>query len=71
MLVFVDDSGDSGFKFNKGSSPYFVIACVIFDDILEAERASLAIKMLRRDLGLSDNHEFKFTKAVKITDELF
>lgn len=32
MLVFLDDSGDPGFKVGKGSTPCFVIALVIFDD---------------------------------------
>ena len=29
MLVFIDDSGDPGFKLDRGSTPVFVIACVI------------------------------------------
>src|SRR3989344_2365648 len=63
MLVFIDDSGDPGFKIQKGSSPVFVIALVIFDDDLEAEKASLAIKKLRRSLKVSDLYEFKFNKT--------
>ncbi len=38
MLVFIDDSGDAGFKLGKGSSEFFVISAVIFDDNLEAEK---------------------------------
>jgi hypothetical protein len=60
MLVFLDDSGDPGFKVDKGSTPCFVIALVISDDDLEAEECAGAIKKLRRDLGLSDNYEFHF-----------
>ena len=63
MLVFLDDSGDPGFKVSKGSSPCFVIAMVIFDDPLEAERCAVAIKELRRDLGLDDAYEFRFSKC--------
>lgn len=63
MLIFIDDSGDPGFKIEKGSSPVFVIACVIFDDELEAEKTAVAIKELRRKLKKSDNFEFKFNKA--------
>lgn len=63
MLVFIDDSGDAGFKLDKGSSKHFVIACVIFDDILDAEEAALKIKRLRRSLKWRDDHEFKFNKA--------
>ncbi len=63
MLVFLDDSGDPGFKVKKGSSPCFVIALVIFDDHLEAEACAVDIKKLRRELGLSDHFEFKFSKC--------
>src|SRR5918993_1396414 len=63
MLVFLDDSGDPGFKVKKGSSPCFVIALAIFDDQLEAETCAVEIKKLRRELGLSDHFEFKFSKC--------
>lgn len=71
MLVFIDDSGDAGFKLEKGSSPYFVIACVIFKDDLEAMKASVRIKELRRELKFPDNVEFKFHKSSKIVKESF
>lgn len=63
MLVFIDDSGDPGFKTDKGSSRFFIIALVIFDDDLEAERTSLSIKETRRTLQVSDNYKFKFNKV--------
>ncbi len=63
MIVFIDDSGDPGFKVEKGSSKVFVIALVIFDDNLEAEKTSLSIKELRRKLKVSDYYEFKFNKC--------
>lgn len=65
MLVFIDDSGDPGFKVEKGSSRIFVIAMVIFKDNLEAEKTSVAIKELRRKLKMSDLSEFKFNKSSK------
>lgn len=65
MLVFIDDSGDAGFKLDRGSSKHFVIACVIFDDNLDAEETALKIKRLRRSLKWRDDHEFKFNKANK------
>jgi formyltetrahydrofolate synthetase len=58
----LDDAGDAGFKIGKGSSRYFVIACVIFDEPLDAEFATVSIKMLRRELGWRNDHEFKFNK---------
>lgn len=63
MLVFIDDSGDPGFKIDKGSSPVFVIALVIFDDMLEAEKTAVEIKQLKRDLKFPDNVEFKFHQS--------
>ena len=65
MLVFIDDSGDPGFKTEKGSSLVFVIACVVFDDELEAERTALSIKEFRRVLKFPDTVEFKFSKSSK------
>ena len=63
MLVFIDDSGDPGFKVQRGSTSVFVISLTIFDDNLEAEKASLSIKELRRRLKVSDYYEFKFNNC--------
>lgn len=41
MLVLIDESGCAGFKLKKGSSPYFVVAMVVFKNLLEAEKARL------------------------------
>ncbi len=67
MLIFIDDSGDPGFKLTAGSSSNFVISLVIFGDELEAEKAAVAIKELRRSLGFPDNVEFKFAKSKEST----
>jgi hypothetical protein len=32
MLIFIDESGDPGFKLNKGASPIFVAVMVIFEE---------------------------------------
>ena len=66
MLVFLDDSGDPGFKIGKGSSNVFVIALVIFDDNLEAEETAIKIKRLRREIGKDDRFEFKFNKCSQV-----
>lgn len=65
MIVFIDDSGDAGFKIEKGSSKAFVICCIIFDDQLEAEKTAIRIKELRRELKKADQFEFKFNKCSK------
>ena len=62
MLIFIDDSGDPGFKLNKGSTSHFIIAMVIFDDELEAEKTAVAIKELKRNLKFSEDVEFRFFK---------
>ncbi len=65
MIIFIDDSGDPGFRIAKGSSQVFIIALIIFYDDLEAEKTSVAIKELRRKLKVSDLYEFKFNKMNK------
>lgn len=71
MLVFIDDSGDPGFKLDRGSSRFFVIALIIFKDELEAEKTAVAIKELRRSLKFPDYMEFKFHKSSDKVKEEF
>ena len=70
-LVFIDESGDAGFKFEKESSNYFIISAVIFNDFLEAEKTAVAIKDMRRKEGFPDNVEFKFNKSKRRIREKF
>lgn len=63
MLVFLDESGDTGLKIEKGSSAIFIIVLVIFEDEEEAVSADKAIQKLRQSLGFSDAHEFHFTST--------
>ncbi|MBI2613192.1 MAG: hypothetical protein HYW62_00225 [Candidatus Levybacteria bacterium] len=67
MLVFIDDSGDPGFNFDKGYTIFFIISCIIFSDDLEVERVAVSIKELKRALKFPDNLEFKFNKSSKKT----
>ena len=61
MLAFIDESGCAGFKFSRGSTPYFVVSMVIFHDHDVATRADEVIGGLRIPLGHSS--EFKFSKC--------
>ena len=61
MLVYVDESGDTGLHLDKGASPYFIVSAVIFSCPLEAERCSNAIDGFRNQIG-KKNLEFKFSK---------
>jgi hypothetical protein len=70
MLVLIDESGDPGFKLDKGSTRHFVVALVLFKDFAQAEACSKAIHALRISLGISG--EFKFNKtSAHIKDEFF
>ncbi len=61
--MFIDDSGDPGFK--AVSSDNFVMAAALFIDPEVAESLMHEIDDYRKSLGWKDNHEFKFTKNPK------
>lgn len=63
MIIFIDESGDAGFKINAGSSSVFVVALVIFTHELDAEEATQKVRALKNLLKKSDNFEFKFNKC--------
>jgi hypothetical protein len=50
MLVFIDECGDHGVKFDKHSSTYFTVAMVIFRDDGEAETCDQKIDKFREKL---------------------
>jgi hypothetical protein len=60
MLVFIDESGDSGFKLDKGSSRFFTVALVVFSEHDEAIACDQRIGLLRRELGWDERSEFHF-----------
>lgn len=63
MLVFVDESGDSGLKIGKGSISHFIVTLVVFEDHDEAEAVDQRIALLRRELRLHPQFEFHFNKC--------
>lgn len=70
MLIFIDESGDPGFKLAKGSTSHFVIVMVIFDNNSDAESTAAVIKQAYFDLGVKP--EFKFSKSRDLVkDEFF
>jgi len=72
MLALIDESGDSGFKIGKGSSKYFTIALVIFEDDEEAIACDSRIELLKRELGWKANSEFHFkSNSDKIREAFF
>ena len=62
MLVFIDESGDTGLKLDKGSSRYFVISLILFEEKDEATACDNRIELLKRELRLGKSSEFKFNK---------
>ncbi len=57
MFVHMDESGDPGFKFERGSTRYFVITLLLVDDPIPLQTA---IDDLRDQLGFAPRNEFKF-----------
>ena len=62
MLVFIDESGDSGIKAKEGSSEFFIVTAIIFQNNDDAQECSDRIDKLRQELNLHPKHEFKFNK---------
>ena len=65
MLVFLDESGDTGRKTAKGSSGYFVVSLALFLDDDEALACDQRIDLLRKELNLSPDFEFHFSRNSK------
>ena len=61
MLVFIDESGDPGFRTERGSSPIFAVAMVIFENGDDARATEEIIKGSMVDLGVRP--EFRFNKS--------
>ena len=60
VLAFVDESGDTGIRRIGGTSRFFVVAVVIFQDNDAAQNCDDAIERLRRELDLPANYEFHY-----------
>lgn len=62
MLVFIDESGDPGLKLEAGSSNYFTVTLVAFEENDEALAADQRIQLLKREMGFPPYFEFHFNK---------
>lgn len=71
MLVFIDESGDTGRKIHQGSSRYFVVVLVLFEDHEEAVVCDRRIAILRKELRMDEGQEFKFNKMRREQREIF
>jgi Protein of unknown function (DUF3800) len=61
VLIFIDESGDPGFKLQRGSTRVFTAALVAFHDIEQARLAQNAIEATATRLRIYP--EFKFSKC--------
>jgi len=69
MNAYADESGDAGYKFDTGSSRYFVMG-VIFPE--KPEQTIDRILTLRRTLGRSVTYEFHYRQAdERVRDSFF
>lgn len=70
MLVFIDESGDPGFKVERGASPIFVAVMVIFDRDEDAVATQQSIEA--SEARQVHKPEFKFNKCSdRVRDLLF
>jgi hypothetical protein len=61
MLVFIDESGCSGFKLTRGADAVFAIGMVVFESASDAARTQECIARFRR--VVAHYSEFKFSKS--------
>lgn len=71
MLVFIDESGDPGLKLESGSTDYFIITLVAFEENEEALATDQRIQLLKRELNFSPEFEFHFNKVKGAYREAF
>lgn len=69
MLVFIDESGDAGFRIDRGSSEVFAAGMVIFRDSEDAQATEICIDAVSASLNL--RREFKFSKDSNETRDAF
>jgi len=60
VFVYLDESGDVGFKFRQGSSRYFVVTLLLITDPLPFHEA---VDELRSSLGFEAGNEFKWVNS--------
>lgn len=60
MLVFIDESGDTGLDIAKGATKYFSMFMVVFEENDEALACDQRVELLRRESRLDHKYEFHF-----------
>lgn len=70
MYVFLDESGDTGYKFDKGSSKFFTLTAVVFETNAASIEATNKIKAIISKMK-DPKFEFHFTKNTPGTRKKF
>lgn len=60
MRVYIDESGDDGFKFGVGSSEHLCFAAMIFPSVDIAEKTKVLVSEIRHALGFPQDREFHY-----------
>ena len=71
MLLFIDESGDPGLKIEQGSSKFFIVSLVVFEEHDEAIACDQRIELLKRELGWGIKDEFHFKNNSNRIREVF
>jgi len=61
--LWIDESGDSGFKFSGGSSKILVIVAVYVKEGKDESKMEMEIDRLKAKLRLTKDYEFKFSRC--------
>lgn len=61
MLIFLDESGDTGFKFDQGSSQYFVVMLVLVSTPEMAEDLDARMERVRQEQRWTKEFHFSET----------
>lgn len=67
IYLYIDETGDTGFKFDKNSSTHFVVGMVSGD----RGRIETAARDVRRNLRWRDDQEFKFSDSGDAAKSLY
>jgi hypothetical protein len=71
MLVFIDESGCPGMKLGRGSTDFFTVAFLVFENEVEATNAENALARLRQELRLPRDFEFHYNSLKARNREAF
>jgi Protein of unknown function (DUF3800) len=71
VLVLIDESGDCGLKFGKGSSDYFTCVAVVFSDEFSMSACDRTIDGLKMEINKPSSFEFHFAPTSDKIRRLF